>query len=154
MHRGLKIVLGRLGVAKLLVQPRQFDPRVGGSRVPSGPILQQREGAIRTFGLDQQNRQPAMAVGVVFILIETLVVKVFGLSQGLAVVLSRTDPMVGSCQVVVGVRVAGFGQQRLLELLHRGGILALLIQLNARRVVRVREGAAANGDERSEHQQR
>ena len=43
---------------------------------------------------------------------------------------------------------------RLLELLHRGGILALLIQLNARRVVRVREGAAANGDERSEHQQR
>jgi hypothetical protein len=79
LNRRLKVVLRGFGIAEFFVQSRELHAGFGGSRIASGPILHQSEGAIGTLSLDQQHGESAMAVGVVFVPVETLVVQIFRL---------------------------------------------------------------------------
>ena len=94
-----QLVLGRLPVAELVAEPRQFDLGVGRARLALHPALDQPEGFLRPPLLGQQHGQPAVAIGVVGIPVEALIVVGFGLSQiGLAM-FELARAMVGGGEV-------------------------------------------------------
>ena len=112
-----QMLLGRLAVAELVVQPGQLDLGVGRVRLTLHPALDQPEGLFVAPLLGQQHGQPAVAVGVVGVSIQAEIVVRFGLIEiGLAV-FDLADAMVRRRQIVVAVGVVRVGVGRLLKLL-------------------------------------
>ena len=76
-----------------------------------------------------------MALNVVRSMIEALVVQRLGLLGQVRVPPLIAQPMSRRCQVVVTVSVAGIIVDHLLKPLHRRGVLPLLVQLSANRIL-------------------
>ena len=115
--------------------------------LPLGPLLQLSHRLIPAVLLDEQHGQPALTGLVVRISGHAEVVillgslKVCGASEQLGLL------VVGGPEVVKAVGIARLLGQRLLEMIHRPQIVALLVELHAGRVVIPRNPAAAAGRE-------
>ena len=116
-----QMLLGRLAVAELVVQPGQLDLGVGRSRLTLDPALDQPKGLFVAPLLGQQHGQPAVAVGVVGVSIQAEIVVGFGLIEVGLAVFEPADAMIGGREIVVGVGVVRVGVGRLLKLF--GGLL-------------------------------
>lgn len=79
-------------------------------------------------------------VGVV---IEALVIQRFALADQIGVLALVPQMMGGRSEVVVAVRIGGVGRDRLSELLHRPGILTLVVHRCTLRVLAGRRPVAA-----------
>ena len=77
-------------------------------------MLGQGEGAIGASGVDQEDRQAAMALDVIRIVVEALIVERFGLDQHLFIFSLQPEPMFGRGQVVVAVGIIGVEGNQLL----------------------------------------
>ena len=115
------MLLGRLAVAELVVQPGQLDLGIGRARLTLHPTFDQPKGLFVAPLLGQQHGQPTVAVGVVGIPIQAEVVVGFRLIQVGLAVFDLADAMIGGREIVVGVGIVRVGVGRLLELF--GGLL-------------------------------
>ena len=141
------MVFGLPQVAVFLAEAGHLDLRIRIPWLPLGPLLQLSHRLILAVLLDEQHGQPALTglvVGIsghaeVVILLGSL--KVCGASEQLGLL------VVGGPEVVKAVGITRLLGQRLLEMIHRPQIVALLVELHAGRVVVPRNPAAAAGRE-------
>jgi len=135
---------GLATIAKLFVQPRQFDSWVGDLWTALGPSGQQGEGALRSIRIHQQSREAAVAIVMIGRKVEALMVELFRLFERGWIALLFAHGIVSRGQIVVGVGVVRVRGKCLLERLDGLLIVPALITAHAVDVTSDRRSAAAD----------